>query len=200
MGLDLHHKKVVTPDRGQSMVIDAYGEKARKFAAMSRKVENSYVDWDRMFAKRGLRYADHFARSRTSALNALGKPVTIYGFLPKNDTGADRDSKIMFEEGSFWADIVSWIGSRFLGKRRTFIDKFKMRRQVDTVINVEQVGYQRYGVVDAFYEEFPREDFVADLDRVRRILELTTPTARANFTANFIDNWDPQTSLVVVSW
>lgn len=75
-----------------------------------------------------------------------------------------------------------------------------MKEQEDDVLYLEAVAYQRKDVDDEFFEEFPPNFTTSDFTKVKRILDLTYPEAKSTFHQGFIDLWDNERSVLVVSW
>jgi hypothetical protein len=57
----------------------------------------------------------------------------------------------------------------------------------ETVVYGEDIAYQQNEVEPVFYSEFPPSEYIADIDRERRIHELTLETTKETFAAEFLD-------------
>jgi hypothetical protein len=75
----------------------------------------------------------------------------------------------------------------------------KVHRVAETAVFCEKVGYQRKSVSRSFYHEFKPDEYVANIERVRRIHVLTEPNTKGHFKEQFMDNWTAL-SFVQVSW
>ena len=68
------------------------------------------------------------------------------------------------------------------------------------VLYVRRVGYQRKGMERGFYDRYPPDLVTVDRRIVEAMYDLTQPDAREQFSTSFLDNWDEDRSLVVVSF
>lgn len=196
MGLDLYHF-LATNDRSNTpIVIDPEAADLQILKPYFHQLDNQYIDWEAMFAARGMAAGDFVMTRRTmqasESLLRWGKIEETYEFCLRADDGVSV---------SFTSAPEPLLKLPFRKQpSNIFRGSFLFRTRRDTVISVVEAGYQRDAVADEFYSEFPPDLVTADFSRVERIAELTLPEAQPEFRRSFVENWRPGASLLGISW
>jgi hypothetical protein len=207
--LDLYHYKVNDQRRGDVLTIhECTGARDmhRRFSWAVVIVQQERTDWHATLAARGFD-SDHFVEGAALVTidKVTGKVVGRYAF--KRAEGAPRDlpEALVFDDrrqDGIWDDLMTAvIPSRQPGSEAiTFHGPLITGRVPEPSVFCAQVGYQRKGVTKEFYDQFPPDEYVTALDRVRRIHDLAQDEYAHQFQEEFLDNWDERTSFVLVSW
>src|SRR5262249_54968427 len=167
-----------------------------------RNTNTRHVDWEYMFAKRGLVYSDYRLLSRTSK----GKYMS-FAFVDADSPGVAGPVRVIFSnemrmpfgflQRSRFPDPYTEAGSE--GVLRVF-GPFGTLVKSETVMFYEPVGHQKDGVSEAFFREFKPDDLTCSRERVERIRDMVLPEAREDFEDKFLDKWDEARSFVLISW
>src|SRR5262245_49417982 len=206
MGLDLYHLRVNNEKRGELHSIHpsiaGSAEMLRKFAWCTVTIHNEQIDWDATFAAQGL-LLEHFqgAGAAQTPDRSTKQMVGYYAFARCKNAPRDLPELIVFNNLGRDDDLMlTMVRSRQPDVEATVLrGPLKVHRVAETAVFCEQIGYQRRSVHRSFYDEFKPDEYVTDIDRVRKIHELTEPDMKAHFKEQFLDNWAAQ-SFVQVSW
>jgi hypothetical protein len=203
MGLDIHHLYATNKkDPLRFCRVDAFLDEMQPRAQYFRHHENRHVDWEYMFAKRGLVFSDYRILSRASK----GKYMS-FAFVDADSPGVVGPVRAIlsnelrmpfgFLQRSRFTDPYTEGGSE--NALRVF-GPFGTLMKTETVVFYEPVGHQKDGVSEAFFQEFKPDDLTCSRARVDRILDMVLPEAREDFERNFLDKWDETRSFVLISW
>jgi hypothetical protein len=199
MALDILHL-YATHDRTTQRFcrVEAFADQMKPLEPYFQPFKNQHIDWKKMFAAHGLVYADHRVLGRTT-----DGGYTSVSFVDADTEGADAPVRAIFSN-------EPRARFRFLQRTRFILlgDKDTVRAfgpfatvmKTDMVVFFEQVGYQRDGVSDAFFQQFQPDDLTCARDRVAWIHDAVLPEAREGFKTQFLDNWDERRSFVLISY
>jgi hypothetical protein len=205
MGLDIYHFHVKDEVTDDPIIVDVSQPQLRKIIHFSRKKTNQYFDHARLLTDHAFSPQDYRMVFQQRRLGATGKFETDDFYFcaaddpdPMNPT---RTGLYFTSRRSFLFTPKPHLPPNARKKVKTFkVRQYPMEDRLDDVVYGVSVGYQRKEVVDDFFNEFPPDWAFAERRYAERIFELTVPEARQNFRSNFLDNWDDDHSLVVISW
>jgi hypothetical protein len=203
MGLDIYHLHVRDEVTDNRVKIDATQPQLQKIVPFSRKVTNQYIDFARLLVEHGYSPQDYRLGFHQHEMWGIGKSADNYYFIAADDPDPMNPTKTALyftDKKSFFPTKPQLPPNALKKTKRHKLKAYPMREQQDDVVYVTQAGYQRKNVFDQFFAEFPPDFIFAERSYADQLLELTVPEARNEYRANFLDNWDPQRSMVVISW
>jgi len=203
MGLDIHHLYATTKEDPRRFCrVDQFRDEMQPRQRFFRQHKNRHVDWEYMFAKRGLAYSDYRLLSRASK----GKYMS-FAFVDADSPGVAGPVRVIFSnelrmpfgllQRSRFTDPFTEGGSE--GALRVF-GPFGSVMKSETVVFYQPIGHQKDGVTEAFFQEFKPDDLTCSRERVERIRDMVLPEAREDFERDFLDKWDDTRSFVLISW
>jgi hypothetical protein len=203
MGLDIYHLRANAEGRGSPFSLQdaAVGieRMQSKFSWCLREVDFPIVDWHKTLAPLGLDAAHY--KHTISIPVPLGKPGSgrIDGLRRRPGADAKLPELLFVTNLDDEVETAKRV-QRGWGAEAVVLKAEYVRGSVrETVVYGEEIGYQQNEVEPVFYSEFPPSEYIVDIDRVRRIHELTLETGKETFAAEFLDTWDDETSFVYVS-
>jgi hypothetical protein len=203
MGLDIYHLHVNDNVTDLPVVIDVGQAQLQKIIPFSHKKTNQYIDFEKLLSNHGFSPQDFRQAFYQREMWGVGKFAESYYFCatnepdPMNPTGTGlyfTNKRTLFGPKPNLPPNVQKRLKTFKLKQYPMLDRF------DDVVYAKQLGYQRNDVVDGFFQEFSPDWMFSEKLYAQRIFELTIPEAQQAFRTNFLDNWDDQRSLVVISW
>jgi hypothetical protein len=203
MGLDIYHFLVREDVTGTPVVIDVRQPQIQKIVAFSHKKKSQYFDFERLLVDHNFSPQDYRLAGHQRETRGIGKFSENYYFCAASDPDPMNPTKmgIYFTNKRSFFGVKPSLPPNVVKKLKTVkLKQYPTRDQVDDVVYTQQVGYQRNGVINDFFHEFKPDWMFAERSYARRIYELTVPEAQQAFRSNFLDNWDEQHSLVLISW
>lgn len=201
MGLDLYHFRALDVVSEQSVSIEPASPEIVARCQFFKKKINQYIDFERLFSENNLSFHDYSMTNRIVTMK-LGPLIEEYYFC-RNENFDRYNTDLYFTNKRSLLPLRPRPDPYFNQHKRcrSFrVKAYPYRDQEDTVIYLQEVGYQRKDVLDTFFNEFPPDMTTADLEKVKRIHELTIPDAKDSYRRNFIDNWNDEESILVISW
>jgi hypothetical protein len=203
MGLDIYHFYATHRQDPQKFCrVGPFASQMMPLERYFQDYENEHLDWEKMFASHGLDHTKYRVMARTTD----GRH-TCYVFVDADSAGINGPVRAIFsnERPAFFRFLQR---SRFrvpLPKSATkdalrVFGPFATVMKREKVVFYESVGYQRNSVSDTFYRAFPPDDLTCSRERVKVIHDTTLPEARDDFRNQFLDNWDPDRSFVLISY
>jgi hypothetical protein len=203
MGLDIHHLYATTKeDPSRFCRVEQFLGEMQPRRRFFRQHKNRHVDWEYMFAKRGLVYSHYRLLSRASK----GKYM-MFAFVDADSPGVVGPVRVIFSnelrmpfgflQRSRFPDPDTEGGSE--AALRVF-GQFGTLMKAETVVFYQPVGHQKDGVSEAFFQEFKPDDLTCSRQRVDLIYDRVLPEAREDFKRDFLDKWDETRSFVLISW
>jgi hypothetical protein len=203
MGLDIYHFYAThRPDPQKFCRVAPFLTAMMPLESYFQEHENEHLDWEKMFASHGLDHRKYRVMARTTD----GR-YTCVVFVDADSAGANGPVRAIFsnERPAVFRFLQR---SRFrlpLPKSATkdalrVFGPFATIMKRETVVFYEPAGYQRNGVSDAFYHQFPPDDVTCSRERVEMIYDATLPESRDGFKRQFLDNWDRDRSFVLISY
>jgi len=205
MGLDLYHFRVNDEKRGEPRSIhpgiEGFSAMLRKFACCTVTIHNEQTDWEATLAAHGF-LLEHFQAGVAQTPDwSTRQMIGYFAFGRRKSAPRGLPELIVFNNLGRDDDLMlTMVRSRQPDIEPTVLrGPLKVHRIAETAVFCEQIGYQRKSVHRSFYDEFKPDAYVTDIERVRKIYELTEPDEKARFKELFLDNWAAQ-SFVQVSW
>ena len=178
MGLDIFHFHVNDDVTDIPVVIDVGQAQLQKIIPFSHKKKNQYIDFERLLSDHGFSPQDFRQALYEREMWGRGKFADSYYFCATNEP----DPMHPTGTGLYFTNKRSFFGPKpnlppnVVKSLKTFkLKQYPMLDMLDDVVYVEQVGYQRNGVVDDFFQEFPPDWMFAEKSSAQRIFELTIP-------------------------
>ncbi len=202
MGLDIHHLQATLSREGRHFCrVEAFLTQMQPLERYFQQAENEHVDWEKMFATRGLVYENYRLKSR-----GTDGTYTAYAFADAGIGGAADPVKVIFSNEPRLSFLPKFmLRSKFepagtSASTLRFFGPFPTVTKSDAVVFFDRAGHQQNGVAEEFYREFRPDDLTCSRERVERIYELTLPEFRDEFKRTFLDNWEEGRSFVLISW
>ncbi|MDI3562363.1 hypothetical protein [Bradyrhizobium sp. Arg816] len=203
MGLDIYHLHIDDDVTDFPVIIDVEQAQLQKIVQFSRKKTNQYIDFERLLSDHGFSAQDYYQALHQRELSGIGKFSDSFYFCPTGES----DPMNPTQTGLYFTDKRSFFAPKpqlppnVLKRLKAFkIKQYPMVDRLEDVVYTKQIGYQRNAVADAFFNEFLPDGMFVEKSYAQRIFELTIAEAQQDFRTSFLDNWDDQRSLVVVSW
>ncbi|MFZ1105500.1 MAG: hypothetical protein WAN86_22030 [Hyphomicrobiaceae bacterium] len=206
MGLDIYHLRANAEGRGLRVSLEdaivGIERMQRKFAWCLRNDDLLTTDWHKTLAALGVDAA-HYEHTIAIPV-APGKPWSgqkgrVDGLRRRPGADAKLLPELLFVTNLQDEVEVAKRVRRGWGAEAVVLKaEFVPGSVRETVVYGEEIGCQRNEVAPEFYSEFPPSEFIVDIDRVRRIHELTLETSKETFAAEFLDTWNDETSFVFV--
>jgi hypothetical protein len=200
MGLDIFHAHAKHEADTTFCSVGDFLSQLTPLRSYFKEHENPHIDWEKMFADRGLVYRDHRVVSRVSD----GRH-TCFFFVDADAVGFQHPIRAVFSD-----EQRSPLLPKFMKRSKFqlpasrhaphFFGPFDMTMKTETVIFYDVAGYQRGGVSDEFYRHFRPDDVTCVKDHAYAIYQSAIPEAQQNFKRNFLDNWIEGRSFVLISY
>jgi hypothetical protein len=207
MGLDIYHLKANAEGRGYRLSLEdaivGIERMQSKFAWCLRNIDLPITDWNKTLAALGLDAA-HYEHAISIPV-ASGKPWffgqngRVDGFRRRSGADAKLPERLFVTNLDDEVEVAKRVQRHWGTEAVVLKAEFVPGSMRDTVVYGEEIGCQRNEVAPEFYSEFPPSEFIVEIDRVRRIHELTLETSKETFAAEFLDIWSDETSFVFVS-
>ena len=200
MGLDILHVYAKHEADEKFCRVDDFLNELTPLQGYFQEHENPHIDWEKMFAERGLVYQNYRVMGRSTD----GK-YTCFIFVDADAVGFDHPIRAVFsDEWQFPLFPKFMRRSKFRlpasRKAQHFFGPFATAMKTETVIFYDVVAYQRNGVSEDFYYHFRPDDVTCLEHRVEGIYQSTNLEARENFKRTFMDNWIEGRSFVIISY
>jgi hypothetical protein len=200
MGLDIFHAHAKRDVDSKFYRVEDELAEFKPLQSYIQIHQNPHLDWERMFADRGLGAERYRILSR-----ATDGKHNCFAFADANAVGFDAPIKAVFsDEWQFpWLpkfmqrSSLSMPGAK---KAPHFFGPFATIMKSEKVIFYDIVGYQRNGVSGEFYNCFRPDDVTCLEHRIEGIYQMTDPQLRDQFKRTFMDNWIEGRSFVIVSY
>jgi hypothetical protein len=200
MGLDICHAQAKHKVDGNFFRVDTFLEELKSLESYFQLHQNQHIDWEKMFADRGLTFGSYRVMSRaTDGINSC------FVFVDANAVGFDHPIRAVFSDEwqlPLLPKFMQRSKFRIPGSRKAphFFGAFEKIMKSENVIFYDVVGYQRNGVSDEFYRCFQPDDVTCLEHRVEGVYQMTAPGLRENFKNTFMDNWIVGRSFVIISY
>ena len=200
MGLDILHVYAKKDTQDNFCRVDNFLNEMKPLQGYFQEHDNPHIDWEKMFADRGLVDKKYRIVSRASD----GKHTSFF-FIDADAVGLDHPVKAVFSNEWQFPLLPKFMQrSNFrlptARKAPHFFGPFAMTMKTETVIFYDVAGYQRNGVSEEFYYHFRPDDVTCLQHRVEGIYQSTIPEMRENFKRTFMDNWIEGRSFVLISY
>ncbi len=200
MGLDIYHAQAKREVDKRFLRVGEAADELQPLRSYFQTHHNPHIDWEKMFADRGLVYRDHRVMTR-----ATDGRHNCFVFVDANAVGFNHPVRAVFSDERQFPLIPKFMQrSRFSApgwrKAPHFFGPLETIMKSETVIFYDLAGYQRNGVSDEFYHCFRPDDVTCLEHRVDGIYQMTAPEARQDFKRTFMDNWIDGRSFVIISY
>jgi hypothetical protein len=208
MGLDIYHLRANADGRGYpfSLQDEIVGTERMqsKFAWCLRVVDLPITDWHRTLAALGLD-AEHYKHTISIPVPS-GKPRSgqkgrIDGLRRRPGANAKLPELLFVTNLDDDVEVAKRVGlgRGWAAEAVVLKAEYVLGSVRETVVYGEEIGHQQKEVEPVFYSEFPPSEYIVDIDRVRRIHQLTLETSKETLASEFLDTWNDETSFVFVS-
>jgi len=200
MGLDIYHAQAKRDVDGNFFGVDTVLNELKSLEPYVQVHQNPHIDWEKMFADRGLIYGDYRIMSR-----ATDGIYNCFVFVDASAVGFDHPIRAVFSDEwqlPLLPKFMQRSKFRVPGSRKApyFFGPFAKIMKSENVIFYDIVGYQRNGVSDEFYRCFRPDDVTCLEHRVEGICQMTAVELRNDFKRTFMDNWIDGRSFVIISY
>jgi hypothetical protein len=200
LGLDLFHVHAKHEADEKFCRVGNFFDELTPLRSYFQEHDNPHINWEKMFAERGLVYRDYRVMSR-----AFDGKCTCFFFVDADAAGFQHPIRAVFSDESRFPLLPKFMKrSKFdmpaARKAPHFFGPFEMVMKTETVIFYDVAGYQRNGVSDEFYHHFRPDEVTCLEHRVYAIYQSTIPEAREDFKRKFLDNWIEGRSFVLISY
>jgi hypothetical protein len=200
LGLDIYHAHAKSEVDGKFFTVDQHLDEMKPLKPYFQQQENPHLDWERMFAARGLVHGNY----RVMSMGTDGG-ARSFAFVDADAVGFDHPVRAVFSDEWQFPLLPKFLQRsrfRFPGSNRAphFFGPFATVMKLETVIFYDVAGYQRNGVNEDFYHSFRPDDVTCMEHRVEAIYQATVPELREEFKRTFMDNWIDGRSFVLISY
>jgi hypothetical protein len=200
MGLDIYHAQAKREVDEKFFRVDTVLDELKSLRPYFQSHQNPHIDWEKMFADRGLDYGGYRVMSR-----ATDGKYNCFVFVDADAVGFGHPIRAVFSDEwqlPFLPKFMQRSKFRVPGSRKAphFFGPFTNVMKSETVVFYDLVGYQRKGVSDDFYSCFRPDDVICLEHRVEGIYQMTDPELRKDFKRAFMDNWIDGRSFVIISY
>jgi hypothetical protein len=200
MGLDIYHAQAKREVGEKFLRVDTVLDELKSLRPYFQIHQNPHIDWEKMFADRGLVYGSYRVMSR-----GADGIHNCFVFVDANAVGFDHPIRAVFSDEwqlPFLPKFMQRSKFRVPGSRKAphFFGRFAKIMKSETAVFYDLVGYQRNGVSDDFYRCFRPDDVTCLEHRVEGVYQMTAPELRKDFKRTFMDNWIDGRSFVIISY
>jgi hypothetical protein len=195
MGLDIYHYRVIEPQyRKEDHILNVsklphIAEKFKNFVFME---EVEYIDWDKTFLSINNKIKKSF--NTTIILeNYHCYMISSKGYyFVHND---EKDNSTIEDFGD--DDFLSYHEDKYLFfPMEKLITYFLMEPH----LAYKEIGYQRKGVSEIFYEKMENGTYHIDSKILKQVYKYCIKETKSHFKKFFMDNWNQELDIFVFDW